>query len=156
MYGRVKHKFVLSLQTMNDRQLQRAETLAYWLDDRWLDPLLGFFVPGVGDVIGSLLGLYIVAVAIARRLPAVTLARMLLNLALDALVGAIPVAGDLFDFAWKANRRNVALLRARTTALASTAGDWLLVAGALVVVLVALATPIVALWALVHWIVTRG
>ena len=147
---------VRTRSVQRERALQRAETLAHWLDDRWLDPLLGFVLPGVGDVIGSLLGLYIVAVAIAQRLPAVTLARMLLNLALDALVGAIPVAGDLFDFAWKANRRNVALLRARTTAPASTAGDWLLVAGALVVVLVALATPIVALWALVHWIVTRG
>ena len=140
---------------MDDRQLQRAETLAHWLDDRWLDPLLGFFLPGIGDVIGSLLGLYIVGVAVARRLPAATVARMLVNLALDALVGAIPVAGDLFDFAWKANRRNAALLRARATAHAATAGDWLLVGGAVVLVLVALATPIVALWALVHWAFTH-
>ena len=140
---------------MDDRQLQRAETLAHWLDDRWLDPLLGFFLPGVGDVIGSLLGLYIVGIAVARRLPAVTLARMLVNLALDALVGAIPIAGDVFDFAWKANRRNVALLRARTTAPAATGGDWLLVGGAVLLVLVALATPIVALWAIVHWAFTH-
>ncbi|HEX4459199.1 MAG TPA: DUF4112 domain-containing protein [Polyangia bacterium] len=140
---------------MDDRQLQRAETLAHWLDDRWLDPLLGFLLPGVGDVIGSLLGLYIVGIAVVRRLPAVTLARMLLNLALDALVGAIPVAGDVFDFAWKANRRNVTLLRARTTAPAATGGDWLLVGGAVLLVLVALATPIVALWAIVHWAFTH-
>lgn len=140
---------------MDDRQLQRAETLAHWLDDRWLDPLLGFFLPGIGDVLGSLLGLYIVGVAVARRLPAATVARMLVNLALDALVGAIPIAGDVFDFAWKANRRNAALLRARAAATAATGGDWLLVGGALLLVLVALATPIVALWALVHWAFSR-
>jgi hypothetical protein len=141
---------------VDDRALQRAETLAHWLDDRWLDPLFGLVLPGVGDVVGSLPGLYIVAIAMARRLPAVTLARMLLNLALDALVGAIPVAGDLFDFAWKANRRNVTLLRARTTARTSTGGDWLLVGGAVLMVLVALVTPIVALWALAHWAFAHG
>lgn len=143
-------------QASENRSVRRAETLAHWLDDRWLDPLLGLVLPGVGDVVGSLLGLYIVAVAIAQRLPAVTLARMLLNLALDALFGAVPLIGDLFDFAWKANRRNVTLLRARTTTPAATAADWLLVGGAVALVLVALATPIVALWAAVHWAFARG
>jgi Domain of unknown function (DUF4112) len=143
-------------QARENRSVRRAETLAHWLDDRWLDPLLGLVLPGVGDVLGSLLGLYIVAVAVGQRLPAVTVARMLLNLALDALFGAIPVAGDLFDFAWKANRRNVVLLRARTTVRAATAADWLLVGGAVALVLVALATPIVALWAVVHWALARG
>ena len=81
-----------------------------WLDDRFLDPLLGFALPGVGDVVGSALGLYVVVVAFRRKLPLVTVARMLLNLGIDALVGAVPLAGDLFDVAWKANRRNVRLL----------------------------------------------
>ena len=107
-----------------------AETLARWLDDRFLDPLLGLFVPGVGDVVGSVLGLYVVGVAWRRKLPLVTIARMLLNLGVDALVGAVPIAGDLFDFAWKANRRNVRLLRERHEARHDTAADWLRVIGA--------------------------
>ena len=82
-------------------------------------------LPGVGDVIGSALGLYVVVVAFKRKLPLVTVARMLLNLGVDALVGAVPIAGDLFDVAWKANRRNVKLLRARHEARRDTAGDWL-------------------------------
>src|SRR5437899_2862048 len=86
------------------------EVRASWVDDRYLDPILGVLVPGVGDLIGSALGLYVVGVAVKRRLPLVTVARMLVNLGVDALVGAVPLVGDLFDVAWKANRRNVKLL----------------------------------------------
>jgi hypothetical protein len=134
----------------DDKDIAAAETLAKWMDDRFLDPILGFALPGVGDVIGSLLGLYVVGVALRRRLPVVTVARMLMNLGIDALVGAVPIAGDLFDVAWKANRKNVRLLRARHEARHDTAGDWLRVIGAVVLLLVALAIPVVATWWLVH------
>src|SRR3954471_5133709 len=93
-----------------DVEVVRADTLARWLDDRFLDPLIGLFLPGVGDLATSGAGLYVVWVAVKKRLPLIVIARMLLNLAVDALVGAIPVAGDLFDFAWKANKKNAALL----------------------------------------------
>ena len=127
-----------------EHDLRAAETLARWLDDRFLDPLLGFFLPGVGDLIGSALGLYVVVVAWRRRLPLVTVARMLVNLGVDALVGVVPIAGDLFDVAWKANRRNVRLLRERHEARTETAGDWLRVGGALALLTAALAVPVAA------------
>jgi hypothetical protein len=92
-----------------DRHVSRAVTLARWLDDRFLDPLLGL-VPGAGDVIAGLLGLYIVWVALKKRLPKRIVLRMLLNLGIDTLVGAVPVAGDVFDFVWKANKKNARLL----------------------------------------------
>jgi Domain of unknown function (DUF4112) len=112
-----------------DPHVARAETLARWLDDRWLDPILGLLLPGAGDAIGALLSLYIVGIAIRRRVPAAAIARMLLNIGIDTAVGAVPVLGDLFDFAWKANRKNLALLRARP----SRPGRWsdrLVLAGA--------------------------
>jgi hypothetical protein len=136
-----------------ESDIRAAETLARWLDDRFLDPLLGFFVPGVGDVIGSALGLYVVVVAWRRKLPLVTVSRMLMNLGIDALVGAVPIAGDLFDVVWKANRRNVRLLRERHEARRDTAGDWLRVAAALTLLLAALAAPVAAAWWLAHAIV---
>lgn len=79
---------------------------------RWrfgVDALVGL-LPGLGDVLGSLVGAY--GVWLSRQLgaPASIQARMLLNLGVDALVGAIPLAGDLFDFAFKAHARNYALL----------------------------------------------
>jgi hypothetical protein len=133
-----------------ERDIVAAETMARWLDDRFLDPLLGFFVPGVGDLIGSALGFYTVGVALKRRLPLVTVARMLVNLAVDALVGAVPLLGDLFDFAWKANRRNVKLLRERHEVREDTAADWLRVGGALLLLAAGLAVPIYTAYWLIH------
>lgn len=133
-----------------ERDVARAETLARWLDDRFLDPILGFVAPGIGDLAGALLGGYVVFVALRRKLPLVTVARMLVNLAVDALVGAVPLVGDLFDVVWKANRRNVTLLRARHEARHDTAGDWLRVGGAALLLVVALALPIALFWWLVH------
>ncbi|MDB4966720.1 MAG: hypothetical protein JWN44_2409 [Myxococcales bacterium] len=135
-----------------ERDIAAAETLARWMDDRYLDPLLGLVIPGVGDLVGSALGLYVVGVAVKRRLPLVTVARMLVNLGVDALVGAVPLLGDLFDVAWKANRRNVALLRQRHDARHNTAGDWLRVGGALALLVAGLAAPIVTAYYLLHWL----
>lgn len=134
-----------------DRELARAETLARWLDDRLLDPLLGLILPGVGDAIGALLGAYLVVIALKRKLPAVIVARMLLNLALDALVGAIPVAGDLFDALFRANKMNVALLKTRVPEGRARASDWLVIAVAALAALAAVALPV----ALLVWIVAR-
>jgi uncharacterized protein DUF4112 len=75
-----------------------------------LDALIGL-VPGIGDAVSTLLALYIVREARALGAPRLLVARMLANVALDGVVGVVPVAGDLFDAAFRANRRNVALLR---------------------------------------------
>ena len=111
-------------------EIQRVRTLARVLDHYLVDPLLGLLLPGAGDLIGSLLGLYIVAIAKRRGVPRIAIARMLLNLALDAALGAIPVIGDIADFAYKANERNLALLVDRRVTGRPTARDWLAVGGA--------------------------
>ena len=111
--------------------IERARTLARVLDHYMVDPLLGLLLPGAGDLVGSLLGLYMVGVALRRRMSPVIIARMLLNLALDAAIGAVPVLGDIADFAFKANQRNLALLVDRRSTGRATGRDWLAVAGAL-------------------------
>jgi hypothetical protein len=75
-----------------------------------LDGIIGL-VPGLGDVLAGLLSLIIPLAAWIRGVPYVTLARMAANLAIGVLVGSIPILGDIFDIAWKANRRNYLLLR---------------------------------------------
>jgi Domain of unknown function (DUF4112) len=132
-------------------ELRRARTIARWLDDAFLDPILGLVLPGVGDLIGSLFGLYLVSIAVRQRLPAIVIARMLLNLALDAGLGAVPVLGDAVDFAFRANRRNVALLESRTTR-GSTWRDWAAVLGALALVLVAIGGLIYASIRFLQWL----
>lgn len=74
-----------------------------------LEALIGL-VPGIGDVIGVLLSSYILREAAALGVSRSILARMALNVAVEGLVGMIPLAGDLFDAAYKANQRNVRLL----------------------------------------------
>jgi len=74
-----------------------------------LDPLLGL-VPGLGDAAGALLAAWILVEAIRMGASRATLARIAFNIAVDALVGAVPVLGDVFDVVWKANLKNVALL----------------------------------------------
>ena len=74
-----------------------------------LDPLLGL-IPGVGDVLGALLSTYIIVEAARSGATPWTVARMLANVAIDTVIGVVPIAGDLFDAVWKANLRNVDLL----------------------------------------------
>jgi hypothetical protein len=74
-----------------------------------LDPILGL-IPGGGDAAGAVFAGWILVEAIRRGASRATLVRIAGNVALDAGLGAVPFIGDIFDFAWKANLRNVALL----------------------------------------------
>lgn len=74
-----------------------------------VDAILGL-VPGIGDVAGLVAASLVVAQAVRLGARGWTLANMLLTITLDATVGSIPVAGTVFDVAYKANRRNVDLL----------------------------------------------
>lgn len=74
-----------------------------------LDALIGL-IPGFGDLIGMVVGGYIVTTAARLGVPKAVLTRMVLNIGTDAVAGSVPVVGDVLDAAWKANTRNVALL----------------------------------------------
>lgn len=99
----------------------RLDRLAWLLDDSirlpgtnrrfGLDPLIGL-IPGAGDVVGAVLSLWVVAEAARLGAPRALIWRMLGNVAVEAVVGIIPLVGDLFDFVWKANSRNRDMLAA--------------------------------------------
>jgi hypothetical protein len=76
-----------------------------------LDALFGL-VPGLGDIAGALVAVYAMRVARKLNAPPAIQMHMLSNIALDALIGMVPIVGDLFDFAFKAQTRNLALLEA--------------------------------------------
>jgi hypothetical protein len=98
---------------------ENLDLLAHWLDDCFripgtsirfgVDGIIGL-VPFAGDILTGLASCIMVVAAWFRGVPYVTLVRMVVNLALDVLIGAIPFFGDAFDIAWKANRRNYKLL----------------------------------------------
>lgn len=121
-----------------------------------LDPLIGL-VPGLGDAAGALVASYIVLEGLRCDVAPSTLLRMLANVAIDALLGTIPVIGDIFDVGWKANIKNVALIEHHLSdphGARHASRAWLLLVIAVLVLLAALG--IAAGWlvvrALVHLI----
>jgi len=74
-----------------------------------LDGIVGV-IPGIGDIIGGIASCIIIAAAWIRGVSYVTLVRMVANVGIEVVVGSIPIVGDMFDIAWRANRRNYALL----------------------------------------------
>jgi hypothetical protein len=132
------------------RELARVRTLTRVLDHYMVDPVLGLVLPGVGDLIGSLIGLYVVAVAVRRKVSPVVIARMMLNLAIDAGIGILPIVGDLADLAFKANEKNFALLVDRHATRKATAMDWLAVGGAVLAFVAVIGLAVYTIIAIVH------
>jgi hypothetical protein len=105
--------------TLDPRRVQRLRRVGWLLDNSipipgtrytlGIDQLIGL-VPGIGDLVGGFLSLYIIIEAARMGLPRGVLLRMGWNVAVDTLVGEIPILGDLFDIGFKANIRNLALL----------------------------------------------
>jgi len=111
-----------------------------------LDPLVGL-IPWAGDVITGFFSVMIVIHAVRLRIPKIVITRMMLNTGLDLLAGAVPLIGDLFDAGFKANLRNLALLeRHAHTATSPTRGDYLFVAGCILVILLLVTIPLLLLW----------
>ena len=105
--------------TDRERRISRLRTLARLLDSSvkipgvdariGIDPILGL-IPGVGDILSAALSLYIVHEAKQLGASKGQLAAMLTNVAIDTAAGFVPVVGDLFDFAFKANIRNLRIM----------------------------------------------
>ena len=92
-----------------------------------LDPLLGL-VPGLGDLASPLFAIAMLWQSRDLGIPRVVQLRMVFNVVIDALVGLLPIAGDIFDFAWKANDRNMVLLeRHAYEQRRPSAGAWIFV-----------------------------
>jgi hypothetical protein len=111
-----------------------------------LDAVLGL-IPGIGDVMGAVLSTWIIAGALRHRVPARVILRMVFNIAIDLIFGAIPVAGDVFDFLYEENMKNMRLLekhRDRTRPPRRTS-EIALILGLIVAFLVLLALTLVVL-----------
>jgi Domain of unknown function (DUF4112) len=139
-----------------------AEALSTVLDDAFripgtrvrigLDAILGFLAPGAGDAATGIAAATLVWLGFKLRVPKVILLRMLLNIGVDALVGAVPVLGDLFDVFYRASQKNLALLRryGGEAPAEPDAGDHAIVALALLVALSLLLLPLVTGLVLVY------
>ncbi len=116
-----------------------------------LDPIIGL-IPGFGDLITSVASFLIIFAAWQRRMPKVTMARMMANVAIDTFVGSIPLLGDAFDVAWKSNRMNLALLQRERTVESGTQTwkDWLFLLGIVILLGILIAVPFAVLIFVFH------
>ena len=142
-----------------NESLRRARVVATVLDDAiripgtnirfGLDPVIGL-VPGLGDLLGGAASAYIILEAARAGASASILVRMAANVGIDTLIGALPVIGDLFDFAWKSNARNVRLLARHVDAPVETrrASTALLVAVLGTLALIAVGASVLAIYVL--------
>jgi hypothetical protein len=135
-----------------------ARFLAELLDQRFtipgtsirfgLDPILGL-IPGIGDAIANLAGSAILLIAAQYRLPKIVLLRMGLNVAFNALIGAIPVVGDIFSIWFRSNVKNAQLLERYVSAerQSPSAGDWIFVLAVILgIVLLLIGIFVVLIW----------
>lgn len=115
-----------------------------------LDPLIGLLPVG-GDVVASVASGYILYVAWRNGAPGPLLRRMLTNVAIDTVLGSVPMVGDLFDAGWKANSRNVIMLEEWLGEAGSRRHHHPAVLGGIIAVLVLLLIGVVALF---WWLAT--
>jgi Domain of unknown function (DUF4112) len=97
--------------------LERSVTIPILGKKTGVDALLGL-IPGGGDIIAGALGSYIIAEALHARAPKAMIIRMVWNLGFDTLVGSVPIAGDLFDFFYSSNGKNLKLLKSHLESIA--------------------------------------
>jgi hypothetical protein len=117
-----------------------------------LDPILGLF-PGLGDVVSPIFSVVLLWHGARLRVPKIVLARMAFNALIDVAVGVIPGLGDLFDFAWKANTWNLALIEKHALpGQRATSWDYVFVILCSLVVAAAALVPILLVWSLLSWI----
>lgn len=94
-----------------EKKVKRAEKLADVLDDKYLDPIIGFVGGPAGDAATSLAGLYIIYEAKESGVSTWELSKMIGRTGLDFLKGGIPIFGDIFDAFYKSNKTNAEVLR---------------------------------------------
>jgi len=127
-----------------------VEKLAWLMDrsipiGRWkigLDGIIGL-VPGLGDLAGAIISGLIVASGIRAGLPRSAIARMVANIAVEAVVGVVPFLGDLFDMAYKANTRNVEIYREALRGKRDRRKDSLFVVGVILAFAAIIAIPVI-------------
>src|SRR5262249_43268828 len=128
------------------------EWLAWLMDESirigpWAVGLDGFvgLIPGFGDMAGSVVSALIIARAMQSGIPKSAVIRMVINVALDSLVGAIPFLGDIFDFAFKSNTYNLKIYREALRQDRQPIRDWLFIVFVALILIAIVVLPILGL-----------
>jgi Domain of unknown function (DUF4112) len=120
-----------------ERVKDQLDHVAWLMDNAFRIPGLGWrfgveaiigLVPGAGDIVSGIIGVILLYRAFQFKLPGVVILRMIFNNLIDVTIGTIPFLGDLFDFVWKSNTRNMKLFRQYAEEpAASTTKHWIFI-----------------------------
>ncbi|MGH9162636.1 MAG: DUF4112 domain-containing protein [Vicinamibacteraceae bacterium] len=117
-----------------------------------IDPLVGL-IPGIGEVTSPIFAIALVLQGLGMGVPKVVLARMVVHAGVDALLGLFPLAGNIADVFWRANRWNLALLeRHGSVGVSPSRSDYVFVWCAIGVLLLLVFLPILLVIGLVIWL----
>jgi hypothetical protein len=110
---------IMEPKAQQNKVIRKLDALAKLMDSQFqipstkirfgLDALIGL-IPGVGDFAGFIVSGYMILVLASNGASGFVIARISLNILIDAIIGLIPFLGDIFDFAFKANERNMKLV----------------------------------------------
>lgn len=157
--------FGMSRKERSQVEIEKGlDDLAFYLDDLFRIPGIGWrfgldaiigLVPNVGDTLTSLASFYILFAGVRYGVPKITLLRMAFNIAIDYLIGSIPVIGDAFDFVWKSNKMNMNLIRARATGKGKgTSSDYIFIFGLIGLLILILIASIAVSCVILYYIFT--
>jgi Domain of unknown function (DUF4112) len=145
--------------------MDALRSMKRWLDEAFRvpgtpirfgwDPVIGM-VPWLGDLVTALFSSAVILQAHQMRVPRVVVLRMLFNVAIDLVVGVIPLFGDVADAFWKSNTKNFALLELHADQVRPpSTGDWLFVMGVIAAIVVIALLPLLVLYWLVSVVLHR-
>ena len=141
--------------------LREVNFIARWMDSKFripgtdirfgLDGILGL-IPGIGDLSTLAVSSYMMIIMAKNGASGYVLARMALNVIVDAIIGSIPIIGDLFDFVFKANIRNLKLMQEHFEFGRHRGSAWKVIIPLLIVLLLIVAGIIWGMYELLSWI----
>ncbi|NHM07440.1 DUF4112 domain-containing protein [Flavobacterium sp. CYK-4] len=149
------------MNSKNKNTLAHLEALAQLMDSKFrvpgtsmrfgLDAIIGL-IPGAGDMAGLMVSSYIVLVLALNGASSYVIARITLNVLVDTAIGAIPVLGDIFDFIFKSNQRNMKLVREHYTQNKHQGSAWKVIIPLLLLILVVVLSLIWLIFSLCSWL----
>ena len=144
------------------RALQHLDMLAKLMDSQFripgtqfrfgLDPLIGL-IPGAGDFAGFIISAIMLTTLAKNGASGFVLAKMVVNIIVDALIGSIPLVGDVFDFAFKANQRNMELMHEHYVEGRHKGGAWKVIVPLLLILLVFMIGLVWIVYKVISWLV---
>ena len=148
-------------KTQQNKVIRNLDSLAKLMDSQFqipstkirfgLDALIGL-IPGVGDFAGFLVSGYMITVLASNGASGFVVARISLNIIIDAVIGSIPILGDIFDFAFKANERNMKLVHEHYLEGRHQGGAWKVVVPVLVILFLLIVGIAWSAYSMVMWL----